>query len=396
MYANGEGVTQNYVEAMKWQRKDADPAQIAEAQKTGGRVEGEANPNFPMLQAGAQTLPRPNSSPQGGLAAPSVPMTPGAPITSKRREPTSHGNASFVTRDLLSSMRRMKMAGFVSSDEVILKVEEVAIEKLVGDAEGGNAEAQNELGYAYWNGLVALPDRPRDDAEALRCRGAEAQQSGCAALQRARNVTAMGWWRKAADQGYTIAQYNLGTMYEHGEGVPKDYAEAAIWYRKAADQGDADAKKNLATLYDRFPRAQWPKPVAAAATLQRGVPLKRESGIFVVPVQINDTMTLDFVIDSGAADVSVPADVVSTLMRAGTIKETDFIGQQTYVLADGTESKSVTFTIRSLRVGDRVLKNVKGSVASSQGSLLLGQSFLERFKSWSIDNTKHELVLEPR
>jgi len=119
-------------------------------------------------------------------------------------------------------------------------------------------------------------------------------------------------------------------------------------------------------------------------------------GTFVVPVQINGAMTLDFVIDSGAADVSVPADVVSTLRRAGTIEETDFIGQQTYVLADGSKSQSATFTIRSLRVGDMVLENVRGSVRIFSGSLLLGQSFLERFKSWSIDNTKRELLLDPR
>jgi clan AA aspartic protease (TIGR02281 family) len=112
---------------------------------------------------------------------------------------------------------------------------------------------------------------------------------------------------------------------------------------------------------------------------RQGVPLKMDGGIFVVPVQINGAMTL--VIDSGAADVSVPADVVSTLRRAGTIKETDFIGERTYVLADGSKSQSVTFTIRSLKVGDTVLENVRGSIASSQGSLLLGQSFLERFKS---------------
>jgi len=337
-------------------------SQLASAQftqqgpKLAGQWKPKPKPNFPV--AGAQTLPWPNSPPQGGLAAPSAPKTfsvLGPPITSKRREATSHEQASFVTRDLLSSMPRMKIAGLVSFDEVILKVREVAIEKLIGDAEDGNAEAQNELAYAYWNGQAALPGRPRDDAEALRCRGAEAQQLGCAARRWARNVTAMSWWRKAADQGYTIAQYNLGTMYENGEGVPKDYAEAASWYRNAADQGDADAKKNLATLYDRFPalRGQEPKQIAAEATLPRGVPLRREGGIFVVPVQINGTMTLDFAIDSGAADVSVPADVVSTLMRAGTIKETDFIGQQTYVLADGTKSKSVTFTVRSLRCQPR-------------------------------------------
>ena len=126
------------------------------------------------------------------------------------------------------------------------------------------------------------------------------------------------------------------------------------------------------------------------------VPLKRDGGIFVVPVQINGTITLDFAVDSGAADVSVPADVFSTLVRTGTIKDSDIIGEQTYVLADGSKSQSVTFTIRSLKVGDRVVENVKGSVASARGTLLLGQSFLERFKSWSLDNSKHELLLEPQ
>ena len=113
-----------------------------------------------------------------------------------------------------------------------------------------------------------------------------------------------------------------------------------------------------------------------------------------MPVQINGAITLDFTVDSGAADVSVPADVFSTLARTSTIKDSDIIGEQTYVLADGSTSQSVTFTIRSLKVGDRVVENVRGSVAPSQGSLLLGQSFLERFKSWSIDNTKHVLLLE--
>jgi len=129
---------------------------------------------------------------------------------------------------------------------------------------------------------------------------------------------------------------------------------------------------------------------------QAEVSLKRDGGIFVVPVQINGTITLDFAIDSGAADVSVPADVFSTLVRTGTIKDSDILGEQTYVLADGSESKSLTFTIRSLKVGDKVVENVRGSVASARGSLLLGQSFLERFKSWSLDNNNHELLLEPQ
>jgi clan AA aspartic protease (TIGR02281 family) len=126
------------------------------------------------------------------------------------------------------------------------------------------------------------------------------------------------------------------------------------------------------------------------------VTLKKDGGTFVVPVLINGAITLDFTIDSGAADVTVPADVFSTLTRTGTINIEDVTGERTYVLADGAKTKGITFTIRSLRVGDKVVENVRGSVAPAQGGLLLGQSFLERFKSWSFDNTKRQLVLEPQ
>jgi hypothetical protein len=54
--------------------------------------------------------------------------------------------------------------------------------------------------------------------------------------------------------------------------------------------------------------------------------------------------------------VSVPADVFLTLTRTGTIKDSDVIGEQTYILADGSKSKSITFTIRSLRIGDTIVK----------------------------------------
>jgi clan AA aspartic protease (TIGR02281 family) len=99
-------------------------------------------------------------------------------------------------------------------------------------------------------------------------------------------------------------------------------------------------------------------------------------------------------IDSGASDVSIPADVFSTLIRTGTINESDLMGQRTYVLADGSKGKTETFTIKSLKIQNIILNNVTGSVAPAKGSLLLGQSFLQRFKSWSVDNTKQELVLE--
>jgi clan AA aspartic protease (TIGR02281 family) len=124
------------------------------------------------------------------------------------------------------------------------------------------------------------------------------------------------------------------------------------------------------------------------------LPLKKDGGTYGVPVEINGALTLFFVVDSGAADVSLSMDVFSTLIRAGTIDDSDLLGEDTYVLADGSKSNAVTFIIRSLKIGDKIIKNVKGSVGPSKSMLLLGQSFLGRFNSWSIDNTKHELVLD--
>jgi clan AA aspartic protease (TIGR02281 family) len=117
-------------------------------------------------------------------------------------------------------------------------------------------------------------------------------------------------------------------------------------------------------------------------------------GTFRVPATINGQLTLNFIVDSGAADVSVPADVVLALSRTGTITEADFLGEQTYRLADGSTIPSQRFVIHSLKVGDDTLENVVGSVASVQSPPLLGQSFLSRFKSWSIDNQRQALILQ--
>jgi hypothetical protein len=52
--------------------------------------------------------------------------------------------------------------------------------------------------------------------------------------------------------------------------------------------------------------------------------------------------------------------------------------------------------MRSLTVGSAAIEGATGSVAPVAGVLLLGQSFLSRFKSWSIDNARQALVLEPQ
>jgi len=66
---------------------------------------------------------------------------------------------------------------------------------------------------------------------------------------RAEALKWLKWYQEAADQGFSWAQYNLGRMYDEGNGAAQDYAEAVMWYRKAADQGDAYAQCGLGVMY---------------------------------------------------------------------------------------------------------------------------------------------------
>jgi S1-C subfamily serine protease len=87
--------------------------------------------------------------------------------------------------------------------------------------ETGDAGAENDLGVLYDSGNGVA----RDAAEAVK------------------------WFRKAAEQGHAVAQYNLGAKYATGEGVPQDAAEALKWYRAAAAQGYGRAQYNVGIAY---------------------------------------------------------------------------------------------------------------------------------------------------
>ena len=59
------------------------------------------------------------------------------------------------------------------------------------------------------------------------------------------DAEAVKWFRLAAEQGLANAQHNLGVMYDNGEGVPQDVAA----FRLAADQGFAEAQVSLSFIY---------------------------------------------------------------------------------------------------------------------------------------------------
>jgi predicted aspartyl protease len=136
-----------------------------------------------------------------------------------------------------------------------------------------------------------------------------------------------------------------------------------------------------------------PADSSAVSDGREAVALVSDNGVLRVPVIINGSLALHFVVDSGASDVTIPADVVRTMIRSGTLDRSDILGTNRVRLADGSVKSSMIFRIRTLRVGHVILHNVPAGMTDANGELLLGQSFLGRFSSWSIDNRAATLYL---
>ena len=131
--------------------------------------------------------------------------------------------------------------------------------------------------------------------------------------------------RKAADLGVAAAQFNLGLMYDKGQGVTRDYAQAMVWYRKAADQGLAPAQYNVGALYasgqggrrDDVQAMSWVRRAAEQgyAPAQRSIGAMYESGQGVAQDYVQALIWFHKV-----ADREIPAtdlDAVSAKAVAG-------------------------------------------------------------------------------
>lgn len=131
----------------------------------------------------------------------------------------------------------------------------------------------------------------------------------------------------------------------------------------------------------------------SASRMQDTVPIEALDGAYVVPVLVNGVLPLKFIVDSGSTDVSIPAEVAWTLKKLGAMTGADFLGSKTYMLADGSKVSSEIYRLASLKIGGLVMQDVTVRISPEKSSLLLGQSFLRRLKSWSVDNAKQVMIL---
>jgi len=153
-----------------------------------------------------------------------------------------HGRSSIVLSETLSSLVARARKDLASLSRQVSK-----------EVEPSDADAQFELGLKYYRAdglpydkiLAEFWFRKAADQDHTRAQF----WLGLLRLVEADYVSAVALFRIAAQKDYDRAQYELGLRYFFGEGVGKDEEQAAFWCRKAAGQGDVTAQAWLGLLY---------------------------------------------------------------------------------------------------------------------------------------------------
>lgn len=247
-YFNGEGIQQDYFEAVKWLRKAAEQniphAQIALSfcYRDGKGVERSEDAAANCIEKAIIQATFSNKfSLNRAIKSP---------------------NAEFHVFSIIPWIEQLAeqnnvvaqyCMGMIFKDGIWCKKDtEVAVKWLTKAAKQGHAYAQYSLGICYFNideirnidtALVWITKAAENGiVYAQCCLGNEYY------YEQENFPEAFKWYKKAAEQGYALAQYHLGVCYRDKKAIKngeryRDYDEAIKWFEKAAAQGHLKAKE---------------------------------------------------------------------------------------------------------------------------------------------------------
>ena len=150
-------------------------------------------------------------------------------------------------------------------------------------------------------------------------------------------------------------------------------------------------RRNVIHTDKRTPSNQEPTRSIGKKTILK---MENDNGVKYVWIEING-LRLKFIFDTGASSICISSSEASVLYRQGTLQKEDILDIQYFQDATGTISAGTSINLKTVKIGDRVLNNIKATVIdNSQAPLLLGQTALEKFGKISIDNDKGEITFE--
>jgi hypothetical protein len=203
---------------------------------------------------------------------------------------------------------------------------------------------------------------------------------------------------QAGDVAQTIARWNASNTTCRNTATPALEAIGACEQRDRFSKLLVQMNQCYGPSSNGGPSGWAPCDAARAAQdsamARTTAPFHRRAGVFVLPALLNGSTETYFVVDSGASNVQIPQEIADALTRQGSLGPGDFLGDRSFVVADGRKLVQRMIRLRSIRVGNRTMDNVLAAVGAPHSQALLGQSLLRRLNWWKIDNVRNAIELE--
>lgn len=126
---------------------------------------------------------------------------------------------------------------------------------------------------------------------------------------------------------------------------------------------------------------------------QTTINMIKKNGVFYIPCKVNG-LDMEFIFDTGASDVSISLTEALYMHKHGQLKDEQIFGKQNYSDATGKISSGTKIIINEIEVAGIKINNVSASVVNSLNApLLLGQSAIKKFKTFSVNYSTSTLTL---
>jgi clan AA aspartic protease (TIGR02281 family) len=116
--------------------------------------------------------------------------------------------------------------------------------------------------------------------------------------------------------------------------------------------------------------------------------MEKDGGVYRIPCKING-LRLKFIFDTGATDVCISENVAVMMLENGYLDNSDILGSSSSQVADGRIVDNTRIKLKTIEIGDKVLKNIEAVVIHNQSApLLLGQSAIKKLGKYTISGNK--------
>lgn len=126
--------------------------------------------------------------------------------------------------------------------------------------------------------------------------------------------------------------------------------------------------------------------ISLFTSAQERIPMRLENGVYTIPCSING-LRLRFIFDTGASNVLISATEAAFMLKNEYLNSDDFQNSEEVVLADGSVVENAVIVLKEVKIGSKILNNVKAYVSNTiDAPLLLGQSAISLLGTWQMSD----------